>query len=144
MPLARYFVWVGSVLLALLFIADAYLPKLPDAGNANAFSPVVHIHSDQKWPERVVYDTSAPMPKPALAANPEADSSAPANAARASPKSREALAELQTSDARLPATPKQPEAKPQRQRKVSKKRTLRPFLFAARRSPFGWFGPTIW
>jgi hypothetical protein len=36
MPLARYFVWVGSVLLALLFIADAYLPKLPDTGNANA------------------------------------------------------------------------------------------------------------
>jgi hypothetical protein len=31
MPLARYFFYVGGVLLALLFIADAYLPKLPVA-----------------------------------------------------------------------------------------------------------------
>src|SRR6266436_2879479 len=29
MPLARYFYYVGGVLLALLFIADAFLPKLP-------------------------------------------------------------------------------------------------------------------
>jgi hypothetical protein len=27
-PLARYFLWVGGVLLALLFVADAYLPTL--------------------------------------------------------------------------------------------------------------------
>jgi hypothetical protein len=31
MPLARYFFYVGGVLLALLLIADAYLPKLPVA-----------------------------------------------------------------------------------------------------------------
>ncbi len=29
MLLVRYFFFVGGVLLALLFISDAYLPKLP-------------------------------------------------------------------------------------------------------------------
>jgi hypothetical protein len=82
------------------------------------------------------------MTKPALAA--KADSSASPNVAVASPQLREALAELRTTDPRLPATAKRPEARPQRQRNVGKKRTLRPFLFAARRSLFGWLGPTIW
>ena len=99
MPLTRYFVWVGSVLLTLLFIADAYLPKLPPAGAIDELPPAIRIHSDQKWPERVVYDTSVPMPKAALAANPETNSSPPS-------KLREALAELRTIDAKLPANPK--------------------------------------
>lgn len=29
MPVARYFLFVGGVLLALLFLSDAYAPKLP-------------------------------------------------------------------------------------------------------------------
>ena len=29
MPLLRYFVWVGSALLCLMFLSDAYLPKAP-------------------------------------------------------------------------------------------------------------------
>ena len=137
MPLTRYFVWVGSVLLTLLFIADAYLPKLPPAGAIDELPPAIRIHSDQKWPERVVYDTSVPMPKAALAANPETNSSPPS-------KLREALAELRTIDAKLPANAKQLEARPQGKRNLAKKRAPKPVLFAARRSPFGWFGPTIW
>ena len=144
MPLARYFVWVGGVLLALLFIADTYLPKLPATGKTDALPPVVRIHSDQKWPERVVYDTSVAMPNAALAANPEANSSPPPKIAVAAPKLHEALAELQTTDAKLPANPKRPEARLQRQRNLAKRRAPKPALFAARRSPFGWFGPTIW
>jgi hypothetical protein len=31
MPLARYFLSVGGVLLALLFVADAVAPKVPAA-----------------------------------------------------------------------------------------------------------------
>jgi len=144
MPLTRYFVWVGSVLLTLLFIADAYLPKLPPAGAIDELPPAIRIHSDQKWPERVVYDTSVPMPKAALAANLEINSAPPPKVAIASPKLREALAELRTIDAKLPANPKQPEARPQGKRNLAKKRAPKPVLFAARRSPFGWFGPTFW
>jgi hypothetical protein len=136
----RYFVFVTSVLLALLFIADAYLPKLPTAGKTNALPPVVRIYSDQKWPERVVYDTSAPMVRPAPAANPEAAGSSPPMIGVASPKLREALAELQTTGASPPqsANPKKP------QHKFAKKHAAKPVWLAARRSPFGWFGPTIW
>ena len=82
------------------------------------------------------------MTKPALAA--KADSSASPNVAVASPQLREALAEFRTIDAKLPANPKQPEARLQRKRNLAKKRAPKPVLFAARRSPFGWFGPTIW
>ena len=140
MPLMRYFVFVSSVLLALLFIADACLPKLPTAGKANALPPVVRIHSDQKWPERIVYDTSTPMLRPASSANPDAAGSAPPTTAVASPKLREALAELQTTDGSplQPANPKKP------QHKFAKKHATKPVRLATRRSPFGWFGPTIW
>ena len=140
MPLMRYFVWVGGVLLALLFITDAYSPKLPTAGKTNALPPVIHIYSDQSWPQRVVYDTGAPMVRPAPSVNPEAASSAPPTIAVASPKLREALAELQTTDASplQPAKPKKP------QHKFAKKHATKPVRLATRRSPFGWFGPTIW
>ena len=146
MPLARYFLLVGSVLLALLFIADAYSPKLPPAGTTDALPPAIRVHSGQKWPERVVFDTSAPMPGAALTAKAEADSSVPSTIAAGSPGSREAFAELRTTEARLPASSKQPEARPQRERRVARKRAPRPMLFAARRPPppFGWFGPAIW
>ena len=140
MPLMRYFVFVSSVLLALLFIADACLPKLPTAGKTNARPPGVRIYSDQKWPEPIVYDTSATMLRSAPAANPEAAGSAPPTIAVASPKLREALAELQTTDASPPqsANPKKP------QHKFAKKHAAKPVRLATRRSPFGWFGPTIW
>jgi hypothetical protein len=69
MPLARYFLFVGGVLLALLFISDAYLPKLPVVDMATTELPVIRIHSDRKWPERVVYDTSLPTIIPAQIAH---------------------------------------------------------------------------
>ena len=140
MPLMRYFVWVGSVLLALLIVADACLPKSPTAGKTDALPSVIRIYSHQKWPERVVYDTSTPMVRPAPSANPEAAGSAPPTMTVASPKLREALAELQTTDASPlpPASPKKP------QHKFAKKHAAKPVRLATRRSPFGWFGPTIW
>jgi len=69
MPLTRYFLLVGGVLLALLFVADAYLPKLPLADTANADLPVIRIHTDRKWPAPVVYDTSLPTIVPAQTAS---------------------------------------------------------------------------
>lgn len=69
MPLVRYFLWVGGVLLALISIADAYFPKLPAAETAGTDLPVIRIQSDRKWPDRVVYDTNLPPVVPAQIAN---------------------------------------------------------------------------
>lgn len=61
-PIARYFVFVGSLLLAVLFIADWLLPmsRTPTATGGEADKPIIAIKSDHKWPERVVFDMSAP------------------------------------------------------------------------------------
>jgi hypothetical protein len=139
MPLMRYFAWVGSVLFALLFVADACLPKLPSAGTTEVQLPVIHIYSDRrKWPERIEYDTAALMPKPS------ADLPPPPAFAKVSPRLRGALAELQTSDAGPRGNAKEPDARPQRLRRLVKRHTARPVLLLARRPPFGWFGPGTW
>jgi hypothetical protein len=144
MPLMRYFLWVGSALLALLFIADTCLPKLPTAGKTDALPPVIRLYSNQKWPERVVYDTSALMITPAPSANPEAAGSAPPKIAVASPKLREALAELRTADPPQPANPKKSEGTLQHKYKFARKHAAKPVRLTARRLPFGWFGQTTW
>ena len=58
MPLARYFLYVGGVLLTLVFILDACLTKLPVMESAHVNSLVIRIRSDRKWPERIVFDTT--------------------------------------------------------------------------------------
>ena len=70
MPVARYFMFVGGALLALLFLIDAYVPSQALVASHAAPSidrNVVRIRSDAKLPERVVYDTSLPtiVPPPA-------------------------------------------------------------------------------
>jgi hypothetical protein len=145
MPLLRYFIWVGSVLFALLFIFDACLPRLSTTGKTHAVAPVLRIYSDQKWPERIVYDTSAPMIGSTQSANLAAAGSAPPVTSVASPKFREAFAELRTTGAGpQPADPKRPRGRPQQQHRFAKKNAAKPVWLLARRSPLGWFGPTIW
>src|SRR5258708_29991396 len=97
MPLVRYFLFVGGVLLALLFISDDYLPKLAASNRAISHSAIIRIHSDQKWPERVVYDTSLPTVIPAQIANMETSVAVPEIAATV--REREAFAQLQRPDA---------------------------------------------
>lgn len=99
MPLARYFFYVGSVLLALLFIADASLPKRPAVNHSDEFRPTIRIYSDRGWPERVVYNTG-------LAMNPRVPTEisgpyipAPERAASDAGRVREAFAALRPSDA---------------------------------------------
>jgi hypothetical protein len=61
MPLRQYFVWVGSVLLVALFVADWRLPapvSHPHSEIAPNQRTNLRIRSDQKWPERVVFDTA--------------------------------------------------------------------------------------
>ena len=60
MPLARYFLYVGGVLLTLVFILDACLTKLPVMERAHVNSPIIRIHSERKWPERIVFDSTLP------------------------------------------------------------------------------------
>jgi hypothetical protein len=61
MPVARYFLFVGGVLIALLFAINAILPPEAAVHSAPGIDrSTVRIRSDQKLPERVVYDTSQP------------------------------------------------------------------------------------
>ena len=63
MPVARYFLFVGGVLLALLLAIDAFVPQqavVASQAGPSIDKTVVRIRSDQKPPERVVYDTSLP------------------------------------------------------------------------------------
>ena len=145
MPLARYFLFVGGVLLALLSISDAYLPKLAVSNRAISHSAIIRIHSDQKWPERVVYDTSLPTAIPAQIANMEASVAVPEIAASATVREREAFAQLQRPDANQLPDPKKREPKLQRQRKKIAKRQAAPAArLVARQPQFGWFGNNMW
>jgi hypothetical protein len=64
MPLVRYFVFVGGMLLSLVFLADWYFPtstSIAAAGN-DVDRSIIRIHSSHKWPNAIQMDTSAPMP----------------------------------------------------------------------------------
>jgi hypothetical protein len=61
MPLMRYFGFVGSALLLLLFGLNWYLPQpVGEPVPAVTERPVIRISSIEKLPERVVIDTSLP------------------------------------------------------------------------------------
>ena len=62
MPIGRYIAFVGSLLLAIFFIADWYLPMAPTQSvtSREADKPIIRIKSDRKWPVRIAFDTNAP------------------------------------------------------------------------------------
>ena len=69
MPVGRYVAWVGTSLLALLFMADWCLPKsLPEPSGDAINRPVIRIASIQRPPEHIVIDTNQPtiVPPPTL------------------------------------------------------------------------------
>ena len=136
MPLVRYFFLVGGVLLVLLFAVDAVVPKLPVPDRADTDLPVIRIHSDRKWPERVVFDTSLPTIVPAPAAKSEASIPVPVKA-----RVRDALALLQPSEPRQLQTSdsKKPEPKLQRKRKIARKHLAPPMMLVAQQPRFGFF-----
>jgi len=145
MPLARYFFWTGGALLALLFVLDACLPKLPAAGKTNPDLLVIRIHSDQKWPERVVYDTYLPTVTVAPVASTES-LAAPATTAEVSAEARvrEAFAKLQPSSAnKLPPSAPKGSATTQPKRKVAKKHAP-PLLRLVEQPQFGFYGRRFW
>jgi hypothetical protein len=148
MPLARYFLYVGGVLLTLVFILDACLSKLPIMERAHVNSPIIRIHSERKWPERIVFDTTLPTTVPAQTAIVEDRLASPATVAdvAAKEREREAFALMQPADAKQlePSAPGRRDLKPQRQRKIVKRHVLPRSLLVARQPQFGWFGNTIW
>jgi hypothetical protein len=165
MPVLRYFLYVGGALLALLLVFNAVLPQAPATNSltSSAETPAIRIHSDQKWPEPVVFDTSqsaiapAPVTVAKVAAAPAVTQS-PVNPAVtvASPKARvrEAFAQLPLSG-QIPAVAaetKKAEVKPQPRRKVARAHPVRepqqpmmmqqPTMRVAQQPHFGLFGNT--
>ena len=144
MPLARYLSYVGGALLALLFILDAYLPKIPVQERVHANSPVILIHSERKWPERIVFDTSVPAIIPAQIASSELS---PQTASDVPVKWREheAFAQMQPSDTKLSQPPRAKKRDPKLQHKSRIARRYAPPRFtSAPQWQFGWFGQISW
>jgi hypothetical protein len=80
MPIVRYITWVGTSLLALLFVANWFLPEsLPEPAHEGIERPVIRIASVQQPPERIVIDTSQPtiVPPPTLFGDAEPDQPSP-------------------------------------------------------------------
>jgi hypothetical protein len=146
MPLLRYFVFVGGALLVLLFVSDAFLPKAPDQVRADSELPVIRIHSDRKWPERVVFDTNRPTIVPAAAANTIASAQVPAAAGEASARTRvrDSLAQLQPPEQKRAqlTEPKKPVA---RKRTIARRHVPPPVMLVAQQpQQFSLFGNGTW
>lgn len=129
MPLARYFLFVGATLLALLFILDAYMPSpavVASAAAPDIGRPMVRIHSSQKLPERIVIDTSIPtiVPAPTVVADAPAKSPALDALAQVVPS------ELQKSDL------KKPEPKMPPKRRVARRQVRPPMVTYAQAPRF--------
>jgi len=145
MPVARYFLFVGGVLLALLFALDAFAPQqVAVAGNAapSIDKTVVRIRSDQKPPERVVYDMSLPTivppaAKTQVAAAPPAPVADPGAQARV----RDTFAQFVPAEAKK--LEKQVEPQAPRKRKIARSHPAQP-LRLAQQQHFGFFGNNTW
>jgi hypothetical protein len=133
MPLARYFFFVGGVLLALLFVIDAYAPPLPvaDRTEAAADFPVIRINSERKWPKPVVFDTNMPAIVPTQLATAGADVPPPTTIAAVSAGARVRGAFAQFT----PADPKKPEPRLLPKHKIAKSRPKT--ILAAQQPRFG-------
>src|SRR6185312_7499222 len=64
MPLVRYFLFTGGVLLGLLLLIDGFAPppRAP-AARAELDRSIIRIHSAQRWPAPIPFDTSVAMPQ---------------------------------------------------------------------------------
>jgi hypothetical protein len=144
MPVARYFLYVGGVLLALLFAIDAFSPQ--DIAVASHSAPgldktTVRIHSVQKLPERVVYDTSLPtiVPPAARTVVAAAAPRAPALDASAQARVRDTFAQFVPAEAKKLEQPQAP-----KKRRIAKVRANPPIRLAQQQPHFGFFGGPTW
>ncbi len=124
----RFLAGAGSVLVALLLAANAWLPQPAATSAPQDFDhPTIRIAATRKGPERVVIDTSLPTLAPPPAPAAVADVAAPPAATAA----REAFAQLPAAlSERIP-----PDAKPPTQEaRLSPRKPAHRHL-AARRAP---------
>jgi hypothetical protein len=146
MPVVRYFLYVGGVLLALLFAIDAFTPQ--DAAVASHSAPgidktTVRIHSVQKLPERVVYDTSLPTIVPPAARTVVAAAAPQAPDVSAQARVRDTFAQFVPPEAKKLGQPQAP--KKRRIAKVRAYPTSNPPMRLAQQQPhFGFFGAPMW
>jgi hypothetical protein len=110
MPLGRYFLYIGGVLLALLLIVDWWLPSLgSESDPSHVDRTTIRIHSAQKWPAAVVIDTTLPTIVPPQVPSIAAQAlPAPPPAARAVREAfalAEATPEIKPAEAAKPAKP---------------------------------------
>ncbi len=140
MPIWRYILFVGGVLLALLFAADAVLrrPLTDDIHISGGHLPKIRIYSDRKGPEAIVFDTNRPTIVPDVTATADAPAAA-AILGSPDPGVRESFAQ------QLPSALKQAHATESKKRRSYVRRKLvmgrhrHPPRYAADRSAFGWF-----
>ncbi|MGY4311092.1 hypothetical protein [Bradyrhizobium sp. JR3.5] len=152
MPLAAYFWKVGAVLLALLFVANYWLPKAPTVDQAAADRPAIRIHSDRKWPERVVFDTQSLVIVAAVPATEAATEVATSSDVAKQPVTVAHSQVMANSFAMLPKPDTRPATTVDRKRQHKKSHlAARPrqsaqsqMLLAARQGQFGWFGFRTW
>jgi len=151
MPLAAYFRNVGAVLLALLFVAYFTLPAPPVVAQTEVYPPAIRIHSDRKWPERVIFDTTTVIASatPAaafaeIAASPEARD-APASPTNATVVS-EAFAMLSRPDLShaRPVDLDKTHLKQRHAARPARKHARPQIVMVARQRQFGWFDSRYW
>jgi hypothetical protein len=73
LPVARYFIFVGGTLAALLFIPGWLLPRPPAIFADQSVTldrAVIRIKSARKWPEKVILDTGQLTITPPVAMDP--------------------------------------------------------------------------
>ncbi len=149
MPMLAYFWKVGAALLALLFVADFCLPEAAVTGRTAVDQPAIRIHSDRKWPERVVLDTTLPVIV-AVASTPVITDPAPlvpqmASVIRAeTPAIANALAMARSDLPPHEAVERKPPRKMQQVAMRSKRHGTPRMVLVARQPQFGWFGYRYW
>lgn len=162
MPVVRYFFYVGGALITLLFVIDAILPQEAAVHSAPGIDKsTVRIQSDQKLPERVVYDTTLPTIVPP-AANVQV-AAAPASAPEISAHARvhDTFAQFvpgsgkaEQGVAKAEQVAKTERAAAPKKRKIARVRSAPPAFYPPSGPPvriaqqqqqrFGFFGAPIW
>lgn len=164
MPLLRYFLYVGGSLLALLFFANAEFATVPLPGVLTSDSelPAVRIHSEQKLPERVVFDTRVVPPAPVPTISVAMAQPAPVAAVRpaavsamsAKARVREAFAQLppeedvsepkmnQMATVVLPEPKMYPTRPPVKHKLAARSHSVHPPMMVAQQPHFGSFFDT--
>ncbi|CUT11131.1 hypothetical protein BF49_2211 [Bradyrhizobium sp.] len=140
MPLIRYFVFTGSALLALLYVADYYLADpVSVAAETGPDLSIARIHSAQTWPEKIVFDTNIrqiPLTKTVAsisdaAAPPATEGTRQAFAMAAQPAAELKASDVKASDAKA-AEPRQAKAAAPNKRVAERHRRRQPSRMAAR------------